>query len=180
MIYILLILSLLIGSILLIIYSSRCPPKEKLNWYQKEIIYEIDVETFYDSNQDAIGDIQGIQQKFDYLEKNLIKSILIRSTIFESNSLKLNPTIANETQFNNLIKIFNRKDMHIIIDLPITSTSDGLSWYGSNQFLKTKINVIKFVFLLLKNFVLLESMLVESIGYWLSILSNIWFITIRF
>jgi hypothetical protein len=161
LIYILLIISLLIGSILLIIYSSRCPPKPKLVWYQKDIIYEIDVTTFYDTNQNAIGDIKGIEQKLDYFEKNSIKSILIRSSIFNftiETSIKLDgqtiknkkvdlltidPLIGNETEFDNLIKIFNRKDMHIILDLPLSSTSDpnGRFWYGSNKALQRKINV---------------------------------------
>ena len=147
LIYILIIIGLLIGSILLIIYSSRCPPKPKLVWYQKEIIYEIDVPNFYDSNQDAIGDIQGfnsfsfslikffffrlgIQDKLDYFEKNSIKSILLRSSIFnrtigtsiQSNNqyiktdlLNIDPQIGNETQLDNLIKNFNRKGFFLII-----------------------------------------------------------------
>lgn len=62
--------------------SSRCPRKEKLNWFEKELIYEIDPMKFYDGNNDGYGDIQGIEKKFNYLEKNSIKSILLSESLF--------------------------------------------------------------------------------------------------
>lgn len=33
--------------------------KTELIWYEKEVIYEINLAKFYDSNQDGIGDLQG-------------------------------------------------------------------------------------------------------------------------
>jgi hypothetical protein len=45
----------------LVIFGKRCPPKAKLVWYEKDIIYEIDVTTFRDTNQDGIGDIKGFE-----------------------------------------------------------------------------------------------------------------------
>ena len=37
-------------------------------WYKDAVIYEIHVKSFYDSNNDGIGDINGLIQKLDYLE----------------------------------------------------------------------------------------------------------------
>lgn len=36
-------------------------------WYKNAIIYSLDIETFYDSNGDGIGDFQGLIEKLDYL-----------------------------------------------------------------------------------------------------------------
>ena len=36
-------------------------------WYHKTTIYQIDPRSFYDSNADGIGDLQGITQKLDYI-----------------------------------------------------------------------------------------------------------------
>src|ERR1700741_274108 len=36
-------------------------------WYKDAIIYELHVKAFADSNNDGIGDFQGLMQKLDYL-----------------------------------------------------------------------------------------------------------------
>ncbi|CAF1276716.1 unnamed protein product [Adineta ricciae] len=149
--YILILLLLLIGSIVLIVTSQRCPPKPHLHWFEKEIIYEIDVPFFRDSNQDGIGDIKGVEEKLKYFEKNRIKSLLFQSSIFNATGgislqldgriphdknidlITLDSSIGSENDFENFIKILNRKDMRLIIDLPLSSTLDpnGQLWYGS-------------------------------------------------
>lgn len=159
--YIILLILLLVGSIFLVIYSQRCPPKPNQVWYEKDIIYEIDVTTFRDTNDDGIGDIKGVEEKLDYLEKNHIKSILLQSSIFNitnGRSIELNgkdfqnkkfdlltidSLVGNEKNLDDFIKILTRKDMHVVIDLPVASTSDpnGNFWYGSNDQLSKKINV---------------------------------------
>ena len=37
-------------------------------WYKDGAIYEAHVKSFYDSNNDGIGDFNGLTQKFDYLQ----------------------------------------------------------------------------------------------------------------
>lgn len=37
-------------------------------WYKDAIIYELHVKTFYDKNDDGIGDFKGLIEKLDYLE----------------------------------------------------------------------------------------------------------------
>ena len=41
-------------------------------WWKKEVGYQIYPRSFYDSNNDGIGDLNGITEKLDYL-KNLGK-----------------------------------------------------------------------------------------------------------
>lgn len=137
---------LLIGSILLIWKSPRCPPKTNLVWYEQEIIYELDLRSFRDSNADGIGDIQGFMKKLPYLERNGFKSVLFQSSIFHTTSTNkanfspsdlytLDSSLGTDMDLENITKILHRKDMHLIMDLPISSTADssGRSWYGSSQ-----------------------------------------------
>ena len=40
----------------------------KLHWYKDAVIYELHIKAFYDSNEDGIGDFNGLMEKLDYLE----------------------------------------------------------------------------------------------------------------
>ena len=37
-------------------------------WWKKEVGYQIYPRSFYDSNNDGIGDLNGITEKLDYLK----------------------------------------------------------------------------------------------------------------
>ena len=37
-------------------------------WYKDAIIYQVHVRSFYDSNDDGIGDFRGLTEKLDYIE----------------------------------------------------------------------------------------------------------------
>ncbi|MDN6258008.1 MAG: glucohydrolase, partial [Tetragenococcus halophilus] len=39
----------------------------KKDWWKKEVIYQIYPKSFNDSNEDGIGDLEGIRQKLPYL-----------------------------------------------------------------------------------------------------------------
>ncbi len=51
----------LIGLILFLKFYPGCSSKLQINWWQKEIFYQIEVSNFKDANGgDGIGDIDGI------------------------------------------------------------------------------------------------------------------------
>ena len=37
-------------------------------WYKDAIIYEVHVKSFFDSNEDGIGDFNGLTSRLDYLK----------------------------------------------------------------------------------------------------------------
>jgi hypothetical protein len=104
LLYLLVIALLLAGSIYFIISSPRCPPKPKLEWYQRDIIYEIDVATFRDTNNDGIGDIRGLIEKLPYLKSISVKSILLDASIF-------NASISSSTRLDGQIVADKRVDL---------------------------------------------------------------------
>ena len=37
-------------------------------WYKDAVIYQLHVKTFFDSDEDGMGDFKGLAQKLDYLQ----------------------------------------------------------------------------------------------------------------
>src|SRR5947199_378156 len=48
--------------------SASTAAQDVADWYKDAIIYQAHVKSFYDSNQDGIGDFPGLTQKLDYLQ----------------------------------------------------------------------------------------------------------------
>jgi alpha-amylase len=58
--------------ILVVILSWPLSPAETVqkngpSWYQDAVVYEAFTRSFYDTDQDGIGDIKGLIAKLDYL-----------------------------------------------------------------------------------------------------------------
>src|SRR5262245_61631912 len=49
--------------------STRPTTDDDPPWYKDAIIYEAHVKSFFDSNDDGIGDLQGLTSKLDYLQE---------------------------------------------------------------------------------------------------------------
>jgi maltose alpha-D-glucosyltransferase/alpha-amylase len=47
---------------------DRRPPADDPLWYKDAVIYEVRVRSFFDGNNDGIGDFAGLTAKLDYLQ----------------------------------------------------------------------------------------------------------------
>lgn len=107
-------------------------------WWQKEVIYQIYPKSFYDSNNDGIGDIKGITQKLDYLQSLGITMVWI-CPIYQSpmadngydisDYYQLNPEFGNMKDLDELIDKAKEKGIKIVLDLVINHTSDEHPWF---------------------------------------------------
>ncbi|WP_374054493.1 alpha-glucosidase [Rossellomorea sp. FM04394] len=107
-------------------------------WWQKEVIYQIYPKSFYDSNQDGIGDIKGITQKLDYLNSLGITMIWI-CPIYQSpmadngydisDYYQMNPEFGDMKDLDELIERAGEKGIKIVLDLVINHTSDEHPWF---------------------------------------------------
>lgn len=110
----------------------------KNNWWIRETIYQIYPKSFMDSNNDGIGDIQGIINRLDYLENLGIGGIWM-SPIFKSPQADngydisdyegIDPLFGNMDDFNELISKGKEKNIKIILDLVLSHTSDEHPWF---------------------------------------------------
>ena len=111
-------------------------------WWKSSVFYEIFVRSFYDSNADGIGDLNGLTQKLDYL-KDLGVSGLWLMPIFPSPSYHgydvtdyytVNPQYGTLDDLKHLLDGAHQRGMHIILDLPLNHTSGQHPWFvGANS-----------------------------------------------
>lgn len=107
-------------------------------WWQKEVVYQIYPRSFYDSDNDGIGDIQGIIKRLDYLE-DLGVTMLWLCPIFKSpmddngydisDYLEIAPEFGTMEDLKELICKGREKNIKIILDLVLNHTSDEHPWF---------------------------------------------------
>ncbi|WP_303983147.1 alpha-glucosidase [Niallia circulans] len=113
---------------------------EKPIWWKEEVVYQIYPKSFYDSNNDGIGDIKGITQKLDYLEKLGITMLWI-CPIFTSPMVDngydisdykgIQPEFGTMADFDELLTAAQKRGIKIILDLVVNHSSDEHVWFQS-------------------------------------------------
>ncbi|KAF8564349.1 hypothetical protein P879_11817 [Paragonimus westermani] len=64
-------LALLLGAIIIVVLSKKCPPRPNLPFWQSNVFYFVDPFAFKDSNNDWIGDFSGLSNAVSYLKDDL-------------------------------------------------------------------------------------------------------------
>lgn len=107
-------------------------------WWHDSVVYQIYPRSFQDSNNDGIGDLQGIISRLDYLQKLGIDAIWL-SPIFESpnddNGYDISDYEGIMAEFgtmadmDELIAEAEKRGIRIIMDLVVNHTSDEHQWF---------------------------------------------------
>lgn len=107
-------------------------------WCHDKVAYQIYPKSFYDSNGDGIGDLQGIISKLDYL-KDLGVDILWISPIYPSpfadqgydisDYYNIDPAFGTLEDMDELIREAHKRQMYILMDLVVNHCSDEHEWF---------------------------------------------------
>ena len=107
-------------------------------WWKKEVGYQIYPRSFYDSNNDGIGDLNGITAKLDYLKELGITLIWV-CPIFKSpmddngydisDYYDVNPEFGTKEDLEKFIAEAEKRGIKVILDLVINHTSDEHEWF---------------------------------------------------
>lgn len=110
----------------------------KKDWWKSSTVYQIYPKSFYDSNGDGIGDIQGIIKKLDYL-KELGVDVLWLTPIYVSpmadngydiaDYYNIDETFGTMKDFEKLLTEVHNRDMKLIMDMVINHTSTKHFWF---------------------------------------------------
>ena len=116
-------------------------------WWKESIVYQIYPRSFKDSNGDGIGDLNGITEKMDYLEK-LGVNVVWLSPVYQSpnddNGYDISDYRAIMTEFgtmedfDRMLAAAHEHGIKIVMDLVVNHTSDEHPWFIESR--KSKDN----------------------------------------
>ena len=107
-------------------------------WYKDAIIYELHVRAFADSNNDGIGDFQGLMSRLDYLQDLGVTCLWIlpfmpsplRDDGYDiANYTDVNPSYGTMNDFKLFLDAAHKRNMQVMIELVINHTSDQHPWF---------------------------------------------------
>jgi alpha-amylase len=114
---------------------------------QEEIIYHIFQRSFYDSNGDQHGDLNGIRKKLDYLQQLGVTAILLTPlyesvfyhNYFASDFKKIDPQYGTMQDYLLLIKDMHQRGMKLYMDMETQYvTEDHIWWKNGVNNLKSR------------------------------------------
>ncbi len=110
-------------------------------WTDNAVFYQIYPQTFYDSNGDGVGDLQGIIEKLDYV-KSLGVSAIWLNPFYESpfrdagydvsDFYKVAPRYGTNDDARRLFDEVHKRGMHILIDYVPSYTSIDHPWFKAS------------------------------------------------
>jgi oligo-1,6-glucosidase len=132
-------------------FTIKSMKKEKLGmmkkkWWKESVGYQIYPRSFFDSNNDGVGDLRGIIQKMDYIEKLGVNLVWIcpfyRSPMDDngydvSDFYDVDPLFGNIEDAKTLIEESHKRNIKIILDLVMNQTSDEHPWFIESKKNKT-------------------------------------------
>ena len=110
----------------------------KTRWYKNAVVYQIYPRSFMDSNNDGIGDIEGIISKLDYVKELGVNAIWF-SPLYKSPNkdygydiedyLDISSDYGTMDDFKRLIDECHKRDLKVIMDAVFNHTSDKHEWF---------------------------------------------------
>ncbi len=107
-------------------------------WYRDAIIYHVHVKSFFDANNDGVGDFDGLTQKLDYIKDLGVSAIWVMP--FYPSPLKddgydiadyrgVHPDYGTLQDARRFVREAHARGLRVITELVINHTSDQHPWF---------------------------------------------------
>ncbi|MBD3246041.1 MAG: maltose alpha-D-glucosyltransferase [Candidatus Omnitrophica bacterium] len=112
--------------------------KDDSLWYKDAIIYELHIKAFHDSNNDGIGDLQGLIKKLDYLQSLGVNAVWLlpfypsplRDDGYDiADYYSIHATYGKIQDFREFLKQAHKRGIRVITELVLNHTSDQHAWF---------------------------------------------------
>ena len=107
-------------------------------WYKDAVIYQLHVKSFFDSNNDGVGDFPGLLQKLDYIKSLGVNAIWLlpfypsprRDDGYDIADYRgVHPDYGTLADFKRVVAGAHARDIRVITELVINHTSDQHAWF---------------------------------------------------
>ncbi len=115
-------------------------PERSSAWYEDLDIYQVHVRTFFDSNNDGVGDLRGLTEKLGYIRDLGVGAVWLQP-IFPSplqdggydvtDFRNIHPDLGTLDDFNVFLTRAHDVGLRVIIDLVVNHTSREHPWFQS-------------------------------------------------
>jgi maltose alpha-D-glucosyltransferase/alpha-amylase len=118
--------------------AAAAPPTEDRLWYKDAVIYQAHVKSFFDSNNDGVGDFQGLTQKLDYLQSLGVTCVWLlpffpsplRDDGYDiADYLNVHPSYGTLEDFKAFVDAAHARHIKVLIELVVNHTSDQHPWF---------------------------------------------------
>ncbi len=113
-------------------------PAGDARWYKDAIIYQVHVKSFFDSNDDGIGDFPGLISKLDYIADLGVDTIWLlpfypsprRDDGYDiAEYMAVHPDYGSIADFQRFVEQAHARGIRIVTELVINHTSDQHPWF---------------------------------------------------
>ncbi len=117
---------------------ASAPSDDDPLWYKDAVIYEIHVKSFFDANNDGVGDFQGLTLKLDYLQGLGVTCIWLlpfypsplKDDGYDiADYLNIHPSYGTLDDFTAFVRAAHDRQIKVLIELVVNHTSDQHPWF---------------------------------------------------
>jgi maltose alpha-D-glucosyltransferase / alpha-amylase len=107
-------------------------------WYKDAIFYQIHVRSFFDADNDGIGDFRGLTERLDYIHTLGVDTIWLlpfypsplRDDGYDIADYRaINPAYGTLRDFRTFVREAHRRGLRVVTELVINHTSDQHPWF---------------------------------------------------
>jgi maltose alpha-D-glucosyltransferase/alpha-amylase len=118
--------------------SVQIPVSRDSLWYKEAIIYELHVRSFFDANDDGIGDFRGLIQKLDYIQDLGVNTIWLlpfypsplRDDGYDIADYRdVHPSYGTLRDFKTFLREAHARGLRVFTELVVNHTSDQHPWF---------------------------------------------------
>jgi maltose alpha-D-glucosyltransferase/alpha-amylase len=114
-------------------------------WYKDAVIYQLHVRSFFDSDDNGVGDFRGLTEKLDYIERLGVTAIWLlpfypspmRDDGYDIADYRgINPLYGTRADFRAFVREAHKRGLKVITELVVNHTSDQHPWFQAARHAK--------------------------------------------